>query len=294
MTLGFLRLRNATVPTAEDAIGFASPRQKQYFRSIWISDTHLGIPESKADILYDFLKHTESDYLYLVGDIVDCWRLRKGWYWPQIYNNVIRTVLGKAKNGTSVTYIPGNHDELFREFTGMRFGDIQILRDSIHTTADGRRMLVMHGDEFDSIVRHQRWLALIGSTAYEVSLKVNRWFNAVRRRLGFPYWSLSAYLKHKVKNAVKFMDNFEQAVAREARKRKLDGLICGHIHRASLGRFEDIAYCNDGDWVESCTALVEYEDGSLAIINWLDEMGRRQGEEEAAPGARLGRLVATG
>lgn len=293
MTFNFFRLRGALQPTPEDALGLPAPRQKRRYRTIWISDAHLGIPESKADVLYDFLRHTESEYLYLVGDMIDCWRLRKGWYWPQIYNNILRTILGKAKNGAVVTYIPGNHDEVFRDYTGMAFGDIQIRQETIHETVDGKRLLVMHGDEFDSIVKHKRWLALVGSAAYEFVLKLNRWFNAARRRLGFQYWSLSAYLKHRVKNAVQYMDNFEQAVAHEAKRRQLDGLICGHIHNASMTHFGDVVYCNDGDWVESCTALVEHHDGTLELINWLDEMHQRQEEEAHEVSDRVGRLAPT-
>ncbi len=290
MTINWPWLAKAAQPTPEDALGFPAPKKRLRYRAIWVSDVHLGIPESKADAFYDFLKHTESDYLYLVGDIIDCWKLRKGWHWPQLYNNILRTVLGKAKNGTHVTYIPGNHDEVLREYAGTSFGEIDLRLDAIHQALDGRKLLVLHGDEFDSIVKHKRWLANVGAVAYEVVLKVNRWFNAARRKLGFTYWSLSAYLKHKVKNAVQYMDRFESCVAHEASRRHVDGLICGHIHRAAMTKFDDVTYMNGGDWVESCTALVENDDGTFELLNWLEIMESRE-EVTHAVGNHHGRLV---
>jgi UDP-2,3-diacylglucosamine pyrophosphatase LpxH len=244
---------------------------KLRFRSIWISDVHLGTRACKAEYLLDFLNHTESDQLYLVGDIIDHWNMRNGWYWPQSHNAVVRKVLGKAQNGTEVVYVPGNHDELFRDYVGFPFGGVSIMSEAIHETADGRRFLILHGDEFDSVVKHNRWLAMIGCGAYDVLLAANRYVNYFRRKFGFPYWSLSAYLKHKVKNAVNYISNFEKAVAHEAAKREVDGLICGHIHKAAIEDMNGVLYCNDGDWVESCTALVERMDGTLAIIHWADE-----------------------
>ena len=241
------------------------------FRSIWISDVHLGIRACKAEFLLDFLSYTESKYLYLVGDIIDLWNMKKGWHWPRLHNSVIRKILGKAKNGTDVIYIPGNHDELFREYVEHAFGDVAIMAEAIHETADGRRLLVLHGDEFDGVVKYSRWIAVIGSRAYDFLLAMNRWVNFFRRKFGFPYWSLAAYLKHKVKNAVNFISNFEQAVAYEAGRRGVDGLVCGHIHKPTMEEINGVLYCNDGDWVESCTALVEHHDGSLAIIRWADE-----------------------
>jgi UDP-2,3-diacylglucosamine pyrophosphatase LpxH len=219
----------------------------------------------------DFLKHTESKNLYLIGDIIDFWSLKNGWHWPKLHNQVIQTIMEKAAKDTEVIYVPGNHDEWFRDYLGLLFGGVRITADPIHTTADGRRFLIIHGDEFDSIVKHSRWLAMLGSNAYDFLLYANRWVNYFRRKLGFPYWSLAAYLKHKVKNAVNYISNFEQALAHEARKRGVDGVICGHIHRATIENMDGIVYCNDGDWVESCTALVERHDGSLAILHWADE-----------------------
>ncbi len=241
------------------------------FNAIWISDMHLGLRSCRAEFLLDFLRHTESDHLYLVGDAIDFWNMKRSAYWPPLHNQVIQTVLDKAARGTCVTYVPGNHDELFRDYAGNTFGGVHIAAEAVHRTADGRRFLVLHGDEFDGIVKHSRWLAVLGSQSYDALLEINRWFNLVRRRLGFPYWSLSAYLKHKVKNAVNFITHFENAVVHEARRRKFDGVICGHIHRAIIETRDGILYCNDGDWVESCTALVERADGSLAVIRWADE-----------------------
>jgi len=295
MTFPFFRTRGAAEPEPEDALGLPSSRPKQRYRSIWISDVHLGIPEAKADILYDFLKHTESEFLYLVGDIVDGWRLARSWYWPQIYNNLVRTILGKAKNGASVIFIPGNHDEVFRQYVGMDFGFIAVRREAFHLTADGRRLLVLHGDEFDGIIMHHRWVSQLGSVAYDYALKLNRWLNILRDMLGFPYWSLSMYLKRRVKNAVKYMNRFEEAVMHEAQRRKVDGLVCGHIHHAALTKFGDVTYCNDGDWVESCTALVEHYDGRLELLNWNDVIKARNQEEQAnAVDHRVGRLATAG
>lgn len=244
------------------------------YRTIWISDVHLGTRGAKAEYLLDFLKRCDSETLYLVGDILDGWRLRKGWYWPQSHNDVVQKLLRKARKGTKVVLIPGNHDEFLRGYTGVEFGHIPIRRHAIHEGADGRKYLIVHGDEFDGIVSYARWLALLGDTAYTLALVANRWFNAGRRKLGLQYWSLSAYLKHRVKNAVAFIANFESAMADVARKRGLAGVICGHIHHAEMRLIGDILYCNDGDWVESCTALVEHFDGRLEIVRWLEGGGR--------------------
>ncbi len=240
------------------------------YRAIWISDIHLGTRGCNADLLLDFLRLTHSDYLYLVGDIVDIWRMRRSWYWQQAHNDVIQKLLRKARKGTRVIYVPGNHDESFRDFVGHRFGRVAILSEAIHSTLDGRRFLVLHGDQFDGIVKYAKWLAFVGDNAYNLALSINLWFNIARRRLGFPYWSLSAYLKHKVKNAVEYISNYEHAVVAEARRRGVDGVICGHIHTAEIRDFDGITYCNDGDWVESCTALVEHLDGTFEILRWAD------------------------
>lgn len=242
-----------------------------HFRAIWISDVHLGTRACKAEYLLDFLQHTESQYLYLIGDMIDFWNLRNGWYWPALHQRVLQAVMEKAARGTEVIFVPGNHDEVFRDHIGRVFGGVRVAADVIHETVDGRRLLVMHGDEFDAIVKHSKWLAMFGSWIYDVLLYANRSINLFRRRLGFPYWSLAAYLKHKVKNAVNYISNFEQALVHEARKRNVDGVVCGHIHRATIEEYDGVLYCNDGDWVESCTALVEHRDGSLALVHWADE-----------------------
>ena len=243
------------------------------YRSIWISDIHLGTRGSKTELLLDFLRRTESDYLYLVGDVVDGWRLRKTWYWRQQHNDVIQKLLRKARKGTRVFYIPGNHDEMFRDFARHRFGRVAILNEAVHTAADGRRYLVLHGDQYDGVVKYAKWLASLGDTAYNFALQVNHWLNVVRRRLGFSYWSLSAYLKHKVKNAVEYISRFEHAVVADARRRGVDGVICGHIHFAEMRLVDGFQYMNDGDWVESCTALVEHADGRFEILNWAEMSG---------------------
>jgi UDP-2,3-diacylglucosamine pyrophosphatase LpxH len=243
------------------------------FRTIWISDVHLGTRGCQADLLLDFLKHTESDYLYLVGDIIDGWRLKRSWYWHQTHNDVIQKILRKARKGTRVIYVPGNHDEVFRDFTNHRFGRVAMLHETMHVTADGRRLLVLHGDRFDGIVRYAKWLAFVGDSAYTLALRLNFWFNLARRKLGFPYWSLSAYLKHKVKDAVEYISSYEQALVTEARRRRAMGVVCGHIHVAQIRMVDGILYCNDGDWVESCTALVEHANGQLEIVNWATVRG---------------------
>lgn len=246
---------------------------KRRYRTIWISDIHLGTRGCKADDLLDFLKNVESETLYLVGDIVDGWRLRRSWFWPQAHNDVVQKLLRKARKGTRVVYVPGNHDEFARDYHGLLFGEIEVATTAIHETADGRRLLVLHGDAFDGVVKHAKWLAHLGDSAYTLALSLNHWLNVVRRGLGFPYWSLSAYLKHKVKNAVQYIANFEETMADEARRHGADGVVCGHIHHAELRDVGGTLYCNDGDWVESCTALAERPDGTLEIIRWLEVEG---------------------
>ncbi|HEX4893458.1 MAG TPA: UDP-2,3-diacylglucosamine diphosphatase [Hyphomicrobiaceae bacterium] len=251
-----------------------APRRK--FRTIWISDIHLGTRGCNCRLLIDFLDHCDSDTLYLVGDIIDGWRMKKRFFWPERHNAIVRRVMKKAKGKTRVIYIPGNHDEMFRQFSGASFGGVEIRRSAIHQTADGRRLLVLHGDEFDAVVMGQRWLAFLGDAAYSLLLRLNVIINAVRRRFNLPYWSLSAHAKHKVKDAVAFISRFEETVARAAEKRRVDGVVCGHIHTAEVRRFGKIAYYNDGDWVESCTALVEHRDGRMEILRWAEEVAGRQ------------------
>lgn len=260
----------------------ASPKQKLKVRSVWISDVHLGFRGCSADFLFDFLHNTECDYLYLVGDIIDVWEMKKRMFWPQAHNNVIRTILGKAKKNTKVIYVPGNHDEVLRDYDGMVFGNVEIRNEYIHTTANGRQLLIIHGDQFDGIIKCSPIISKIGSRLYDYLLRANRWVNYVRRKLGFSYWSLAAFLKHKVKNAVQYIGNFEEAVAREAARQQVDGVVCGHIHRAEITRLHDIDYFNCGDWVESCTALVENTDGSMEIINWTDVIKEKQHILQAA------------
>lgn len=240
------------------------------YRTIFISDTHLGTRGCRSDFLADFLRRTSCQQLYLVGDIIDGWRLRKSWYWDENHDEVLRLILRHARGGAEVTYIPGNHDEMFRAWLpiGLEIGGIRLRKDAVHTTADGKRLLVMHGDEFDSVVRYAKFLALLGDSAYTTALTANRWFNAARRRLGYPYWSLSAWLKRQVKGAVKAIGRYEVALANEAKRRGFDGVVCGHIHHAEMREVNGVLYLNDGDWVESCTALVEHHDGRLELIDW--------------------------
>ena len=251
-----------------------------HYRTIWISDIHLGTRGCKAEFLLDFLKYTESDTLYLVGDIVDGWRLKRSWYWEQSHNDVVQKLLRKARKGTKVIYVPGNHDEALRDYVGLLFGGVQVLGEHVHETADGKKLLILHGDEFDGVVKYAKWLAFLGDSAYNFALQLNHWLNLGRRRFGYPYWSLSAYLKNKVKNAVEYVSNFETAVAAEARRHGVDGVVCGHIHKAEVRMIDGILYCNDGDWVESCTALVEHPSGKLEILPWAER--RRLAMLEAA------------
>jgi UDP-2,3-diacylglucosamine pyrophosphatase LpxH len=238
------------------------------YRTIWISDTHLGTRGCKADLLLDFLRHNDADHLYLVGDIIDGWRLRRSWYWPQSHNDVIQQILRKARSGIRIFYIPGNHDEWLRDYVDLQIGGVMLVREAVHETADGRQLLVIHGDDFDGVVCYARWLALLGDWAYDLTIRLNHAFNLLRRRLGYPYWSLSAYLKFKVKNAVQFVGDFAGAITAEVHRRRLDGVVCGHIHHAEIRDHGGVLYCNDGDWVESCTALVEHFDGSIEILRW--------------------------
>jgi UDP-2,3-diacylglucosamine pyrophosphatase LpxH len=240
----------------------------QRVRTVWISDLHLGTPGCQAEALLTFLKSVECDTLYLVGDIIDGWQLRRSWYWPQAHNDVVQKILRKARKGTKVIFVPGNHDEFARRYVAHNFGGVDVVEDCIHHTADGRTLWVTHGDLFDGVIQCAKWLAYVGDMAYETTLKVNRWLNRARGRLGLPYWSLSRYLKLKVKRAVSYVSDFEAAVAREARKRGVDGVVCGHIHHAEIRTIDGILYCNDGDWVESLTALVEHADGRLEILDY--------------------------
>jgi UDP-2,3-diacylglucosamine pyrophosphatase LpxH len=269
------------LPTWFDKPEPRSFQPKMKLRTVWVSDIHLGTAGCQADLLCDFLHSIECETLYLVGDIVDGWRLRKGWYWPDQHNEVIRRVLKMAHRGTRVIYIPGNHDEMFRDYAGLSFGGVEVQLEAIHTTADGRNLLVTHGDAFDGIVLYARWLAFLGDQAYTLLLRANIILNAIRRRFNMPYWSLSSYLKMRVKNAVQFIGKYEEVVAREAAQRGVQGVVCGHIHSAEIREFGSITYYNDGDWVESCTALTEAKDGTMSIINWAENVRNRASKQAA-------------
>jgi UDP-2,3-diacylglucosamine pyrophosphatase LpxH len=237
-------------------------------RTLFISDVHLGTRGSQAYLLLDFLRWHEADTIYLVGDIIDGWRLKQSWYWPQAHNDVAQKLLRKARKGTRIIYLPGNHDEFLRDFIGMNFGGVDVAETAIHQTADGRRLLVIHGDQFDVVVRHARWLAFLGDWAYTFALGVNTYLNLIRRKLGLSYWSLSAWAKLRVKNAVNFIGRFESTLADEAKRQDVDGVICGHIHHPTIHDMFGVRYLNTGDWVESCTAIGETYDGRLEIISW--------------------------
>ena len=245
-----------------------APHLARRHRTIFISDVHLGTPGCKAELLADFLTHNDCRTLYLVGDVVDFWRLKRSWFWSAAHSRVIDAILAKVKGGTRVIYVPGNHDEAFRDYCGVMLAGVELLPEVVHRTADGRELLVIHGDAFDGIVTYARWLALLGNRAYAAALWLNDVVNVARRRIGLPYWSLSAFLKHKVKNAASFITDFEHAVARAANLRGVDGVVCGHIHHAQIKTINGVLCCNDGDWVESCTALTEDARGRLEIVEW--------------------------
>lgn len=252
---------------------FSQPQPIQAaYRSVFISDIHLGTRGCRAAFLVDFLKKNTYENLFLVGDIVDGWRLKRSWFWDKHHDEVIRLILKAARAGANIVYVPGNHDEVFRKYIGLNieFCGIKLQSEAEHTTANGQRLLITHGDAFDSIVRHARILALLGDWAYTAALVVNRHFNAIRAKLGYPYWSLSAWLKLQVKEAVKAIDRFETALATDAKSRGFDGVVCGHIHHAEMRPVNDVMYMNVGDWVESCTALVEHFDGRLELVDWVE------------------------
>ena len=244
-----------------------APRE---FRTLFISDIHLGSKAAKAEFLLDFLRDHDAEKIYLVGDIVDGWRLRRAWHWPQSHNDVVQKLLRKGRKGARIIYIAGNHDEFLRSFQGTHFGGIEVADRDLHKTADGRTFLVIHGDQFDAIVHNVRWLAYLGDRAYDFSIAVNRIVSGFRRLFGMPYWSFSSWAKVKVKKAVKFISHFQKIVVEEARRSGVDGVICGHIHHAAIEHMDGIEYINTGDWVESCTAVVEHFDGRMEIIRFTD------------------------
>ena len=239
-------------------------------RTLFLSDIDLGTRGCQAEKLLDFLRHYEAETIYLLGDIVDGWQLRSAWYWPQLHNDVVQKLLRQARKGVRVFYIPGNHDEFLRDYYGTHFGGIEVLEDAVHVAADGKRYLIVHGDLFDVIIRHARWLALLGSNAYDLAIWINTYFNAIRRAFGLTYWSLSKWAKLKVKNAMAFIGEYERTLAAEARRRGgLDGVVCGHIHHAVIRDDLGLRYINCGDWVESCTAVIEHFNGQFEIVRWV-------------------------
>lgn len=258
---------------------------KPFYRSVWISDLHLSTQDSRADLVHSFLDNIKVDYLYLVGDIIDVWALRKKWHWPNQYNDVVHKLLKRTRKGAHVYYIPGNHDGFFREFAGIRFGEVHVVTEAVHTTADGRKLLVLHGDEFDTIVQGHLWLSLLGSWAYRYLIMVNKLVNGVRRLLGMPYYSFSGAIKRRVQAAVKHLTSFEDLLVKEACRREVDGVVCGHTHQPAMREMEGVMYLNTGDWVEHCTAIVEHTDGRLELIHWPTELAKMQAEaeSEAAP-----------
>lgn len=253
----------------------SEPEPRFSYRTIFISDVHLGMRSSQAAALLDFLREVDAQTYYLVGDIIDFWKVQRGPYWPQSHNDVLQKFLRKSRKGARIVFIPGNHDDGLRDYCGMTFGGIEVERDAIHETAQGKRYLVLHGDEFDVVVRYARWLAFFGDRSYDVALALNVPLNFARRQLGLGHWSLAQFLKLKVKTAVKFIGEYEEALSHEARRRGADGLICGHIHHANDRMLGQVHYLNCGDWVESCTAIGERDDGTFEIINWKAVMAER-------------------
>ncbi|MFC2968229.1 UDP-2,3-diacylglucosamine diphosphatase [Acidimangrovimonas pyrenivorans] len=257
------------------------------YRTIFISDTHLGSRGSQAEMLLDFLRQHDAETIFLVGDIVDAWQLRRGWFWPQAHNDVVQELLSKSQAGATVIYIPGNHDEAMRSYLGTHFGGIEVQKTAEHITADGRRLLVTHGDQFDAIVVHAKWLAHLGDRAYDFALWLNIWVNRLRRLWGGSYWSLANWAKAQVKTAVNFIGEYEKVLSAEARRGGFDGVVCGHIHRANLRDIDGIQYVNCGDWTESCTAVAERPDGTLLLVDWAAAKRRRRMLQEVRAGRPL-------
>ena len=285
-SLNFPRRDSARIFAAQQRFSFGESTDEvltpKRYRAGWISDAHLGTRGCNAGALLDFLRANDFDALYVVGDLIDIWSLRRGIYWPQQHNDVIQKILRKARKGTHVIYIPGNHDELVTDFCGT-YGNIEIKQRAILVTASGERILIIHGHELDAVVQNVKWLAFAGDLGYQFLLSLNPLINFVRRRFGLGYWSLSAYAKRRVKDAVSFIGKFEAAVAHYAERYAVDAVLCGHIHSASIREFGNIAYYNCGDWVESCTALVEGNDGILSMVNYhslsVGRMSRSQTSE---------------
>lgn len=241
------------------------------YRTIWISDLHLGTRGCKAHLVLDFLRSTRAERLFLVGDVVDAQQLARSWRWTRADGEVVRAVLEIAREGTRVVYVPGNHDAALRGYSGLAFGEVEVRHEAFHETADGRRLWVVHGDRFDGASRSPGWVLALGDAAYNAALVANDAFNRVRSRMGYPYLSISRMLKQGFKDALLRANRFEEVLEREARARGVDGVVCGHVHRAAIRDLGGVLYCNDGDWVESCTALVEHDDGRLALVDWIAE-----------------------
>ena len=245
---------------------------ERHFRSLFISDVHLGARGSQADRLLDFLRVHDADTIYLVGDIIDGWALQANWYWPQSHNDFVQKMLRRVRKGAKVIYVPGNHDEFLRGYYGTHFGGIEVVETAIHHGVDGKKYLVIHGDIFDLVVQNARWLAHLGDRAYDFAIQMNRTVNFFRKLFGRPYWSLSQWAKQKVKNAVNYIGAFEDTLSNEAKRHDCDGVICGHIHFPTIRDMSGVRYMNCGDWVESCTALVEHHDGQFEILTWTDPL----------------------
>jgi len=240
----------------------------KHYRTAWISDVHLGSKGANAEALLEFLRDYDFETLYIVGDLIDGWKLRRGIYWPQEHSDIIQKVLRKGRKGTHVIYIPGNHDEFLADFLGI-YGNLTMQKEAIHTTADGRQVLVIHGHELDTVVQNIKWLAYIGDVGYEFLLKLNRPLNWIRRWFGLGYWSLSSYAKQSIKNAVSFIGRFEEEIVRYSHHYKVSGVICGHIHWPTIRRIGEVDYYNCGDWVESCSALLEDFEGRISLLTNL-------------------------
>ncbi len=273
--------KDAEAPTTfgDEDDRMTKPRR---FRALFVSDVHLGTKGSQAALFADFLRKHDAETIYIVGDLIDGWRLRRGWYWPESHNDVIQCLLKKGRDGTRIIYIPGNHDEFLRDYVPMAVGGVELMSDTIHIGPDGKRYLVIHGDEFDVVVSHAKWLALLGDWAYVVAMRLNKYVNFFRRRMGFEYWSLSAWAKQKVKNAVNAVGEFETQLTAEAKRLKVDGVICGHIHKADDHTRFGVRYLNSGDWVESCTALIEHADGRFEILRWSQVAAEATSQAAAA------------
>lgn len=241
-------------------------------RSIFLSDIHLGTRGCQADSLLAFLRHHDSDNIFLLGDIIDFWSMSRGVHWNTQQNTFVQKILRRARKGVKVIYVPGNHDEALREHCGIKFGEIELCHEYIYAALDGKRYLMIHGDEYDQVTRHHRWVAILGDVAYNTLVRLNGWLSRLRRRLGISgYWSLAGYAKRKVKTAVSFIFDFEDSVVRGIREKGVDGIICGHIHAAAIKQIQGVAYINCGDWVDSCTAIIEHHDGRMELVDWREK-----------------------